>query len=657
MTFVEFYSMEQSSIILLIILLPLVGTIVNGSVAVANARRKKEIYGEKTAGIIAFSMVGLSFVFSLIAVFVQMRGLESLRFHFYNWLTVGGLNLDIVFLIDHLSAVMLLVVTGVSAVIHLYSIGYIHGDESSVRYFAYLNLFVFAMLLLILGDSMPVMFVGWEGVGLCSYLLIGFWYTDDAKASAGKKAFITNRVGDFGFLLGMFLIFANTGTLKMDAINHFFAANNTMTFFWTNVAAICLFIGATGKSAQIPLFVWLPDAMAGPTPVSALIHAATMVTAGVYMIARFSGLYLAAPVAMQVVLWVGGLTALFAASIALVQNDIKKVLAYSTVSQLGFMFMAMGAGAFVIGIFHLMTHAFFKACLFLCSGSVIHSMSGEQDIRFMGGLKKYMPETFWTFLLATLAIAGISPFAGFFSKDEILWNVFASDHGSKAIWAMGALAALFTAFYMFRLVYLTFLGDCRASAEQKHHLHESPKTMTIPLMILAALSIVGGWIGIPHLLSLGIIPNVFHHWLEPAVSQYGKVHLHHYSHAVEYGLMAFSLLIAIGGWLLARAKFRELKAELPAPETFSGLRKVLWNKYWVDELYEKTIINPLLWFSEKIFLNTMDKSTIDGFANGSARTWRKFSQLISFLQTGNAQNYGFYFLAGAVIILGVLFYF
>jgi len=649
--------MKESSLILLIIILPLIGAIVNGVVAATNARRKKEIYGERVAGIIAFSTIFTSFILSVFVIFVQMRGAESLSFTFYNWLQIPGLQLDITFLIDHLSAVMLLVVTGVSAVIHLYSIGYIHGDESSVRYFTYLNLFVFAMPLLILGDSIPVMFVGWEGVGLCSYLLIGFWYTDDAKAAAGKKAFITNRIGDFGFLLGLFLIFANVGSLKIEVINQYFHVNNGMTFFWTNVAAVCLFIGATGKSAQIPLFVWLPDAMAGPTPVSALIHAATMVTAGVYMIARLSGLFIAAPVAMTVVLWIGGLTALFAATIALVQNDIKKVLAYSTVSQLGFMFMAMGAGAFAIGIFHLMTHAFFKACLFLGSGSVIHAMSGEQDITKMGGLKKYTPITFWTFLIATIAIAGFPPLAGFFSKDEILWNVFASNQGSKIVWVLGAVAAFCTAFYMFRLIYLTFLGECRASAEQQKHIHESPKTMTISLMILAGLSFVGGWIGIPHLISHGLIPNVFHHWLEPVVTKYGKIELHHYSHALEWGLMAISVLIAIGGWLLARAKYRELKTAIPAPDSYKGLIKLLWNKYWVDEIYAKFIINPLVNLSEKIFLNTLDKRVIDGAANGSATGWRQLSKYAAFLQTGNIQFYGLYIMIGLVIAVGIILIF
>jgi NADH-quinone oxidoreductase subunit L len=648
----------ENSLILFIVLLPLVGAALNGTVAATNAFRKKEIWGEKLAGIIAFTAVGTSFLLSLYAVFVKMSGLEYISCTPYEWISIGELRVSVTFLIDHLSAVMLLVVTGVSSVIHFYSIGYIHGDESSVRYFSYLNLFVFAMLLLILGDSMPVMFVGWEGVGLCSYLLIGFWYKEDEKAAAGKKAFIVNRIGDFGFLLGMFLIFANVGTLTIAGVNEYFHDHNTMTFFWTNVAGICLFIGATGKSAQIPLYVWLPDAMAGPTPVSALIHAATMVTAGVYMVARFHGLFLAAPIAMNVVLWVGALTALFSASIALYQNDIKKVLAYSTVSQLGFMFMAAGAGAFVIAVFHLMTHAFFKACLFLGSGSVIHAMGGEQDIRYMGGLKKFMPATFITFLLATIAIAGFPPLAGFFSKDEILWNVFASEHGSKIVWFIGAIAALFTAFYMFRLVYLTFFGNFRGTREQEHHLHESPKTMTVPLMILAALSVVGGWIGIPKLLSFGAIPNFFHDFVGPAVEKFGHVHIAHYSHAVEYSLMALSVAIAFTGWYIARSMFKDLKHKLPDPDTYTGLPRLLWNKYFVDEIYIKYIIEPLKFLSTNIFLNISDKKLIDGAANGSASGWNRVAGVFSKFQTGNIQAYGFYMIFGVVIaFLFILFVF
>ena len=645
----------ENSLILIIILLPLGGAILNGLAAVMNASGKK-LWDEKFAGILAFSTVATSFLLSAYAVFVKMAGLEMLSCTPFEWVSVGGLTVNLTFLIDHLSAVMLLVVTGVSAVIHFYSIGYIHGDESSVRYFSYLNLFVFAMLLLILGSSMPVMFIGWEGVGLCSYLLIGFWYKEEEKAVAGKKAFIVNRIGDFGFLLGMFLIFANVGSLTISEVNEYFHHHNSMTFLWTNIAGICLFIGATGKSAQIPLYVWLPDAMAGPTPVSALIHAATMVTAGVYMVCRFHGLYLVAPVALNVVLIVGALTAFFSATIAIFQNDIKKVLAYSTVSQLGFMFMAAGSGAFVIAIFHLMTHAFFKACLFLGSGSVIHAMGGEQDIRFMGGLKKQMPVTYITFLLATLAIAGIPPFAGFFSKDEILWNVFASEHGNKVIWVIGAIAALFTAFYMFRLVYLTFHGKFRGTHEQEHHLHESPWTMTVPLMILGGLSLVGGWVGIPKLLSGGAIPNYFHDFLEHAAHKYGHVSIGHYSHSTEYALMALSVVIALTGWFIARSKFKELKKDMPDPSDYKGIPRLLSNKYFVDEVYDAVIVRPLKKLSTNIFLDISDKKIIDGAANGSASGWRKVADSFSALQTGNIQVYGFYMIFGAAAAIVLALY-
>ncbi len=648
----------DNSLIFIIVIFPLIGAALNGTVAAVNTYRKKQIWGEKFAGYLAFSTVAASFILSLYVVFVKMAGAEAISCTPYEWIISGGLKVNLTFLVDHLSAVMLLVVTGVSSVIHFYSIGYMHGDESSVRYFAYLNLFVFAMLLLILGDSMLVMFVGWEGVGLCSYLLIGFWYKEEEKAIAGKKAFIVNRIGDFGFLLGMFLIFANVGSLTISDVNKFFNLHNSLTPFWTNVAAVCLFIGATGKSAQLPLYVWLPDAMAGPTPVSALIHAATMVTAGVYMVCRFHGLYLAAPIALSVVLWVGALTAIFSATIALYQNDIKKVLAYSTVSQLGFMFMAAGAGAFVIAIFHLMTHAFFKACLFLGSGSVIHAMGGEQDIRFMGGLKKHMPATYTTFLVATLAIAGFPPFAGFFSKDEILWNVFASHQGNKVVWVIGALAALCTAFYMFRLVYLTFFGKFRGTHEQEHHLHESPKTMTVPLIILGCLSVIGGWIGIPKILSDGAIPNFFHDFLGPAASKYGHVEIGHYSHATEFSLMGLSVIIALIGWFFARFLFRDLKKDLPDPAKYAGVQKLLWNKYWVDEIYDTILVRPLKYLSTNIFLNISDKKIIDGAADGSALGWRRVSSLFSNLQTGNIQVYGFYMIVGiaiAVIIAAYIF--
>ena len=474
----------------------------------------------KVIGTLASAAVGVSFLIGL-AAFFKLKELSGhghgeetvfLADHLYRWFAVGGLNVEAAFVFDRLSAVMVLVVAGVSALIHIYSMGYMARDECYWRYFTYLNLFVFFMLLLVTADNAVAMFVGWEGVGLCSYLLIGFWFEDPEKAYAGKKAFVVNRIGDFGFLLGIILIFWSLGTVNFNEIAQ--QAPLLLTGGGTLATAICLllFLGATGKSAQIPLYVWLPDAMAGPTPVSALIHAATMVTAGVYMIVRLNVLYLLAPAAMCVVAVVGAATAIYAASIGLMQNDIKKVLAYSTVSQLGYMFLAVGVGAFSAGIFHLVTHAFFKALLFLGSGSVIHAMSNKQDIREMGGLKKQMPVTYWTFLFATLAIAGIPPFSGFFSKDEILWKAFSSPQGHWTLWLIGFVAAGLTAFYMFRLVFLTFHGECRADEETKHHIHESPSLMTVPLIVLGVLSVIGGFAGIPEALWGG---NHFHHWLAP----------------------------------------------------------------------------------------------------------------------------------------------
>ncbi|HHI02639.1 MAG TPA: NADH-quinone oxidoreductase subunit L, partial [candidate division Zixibacteria bacterium] len=493
----------------LIPLFPLIGFLINGLFL---GRLSK-----KFVSFIACGAVGLSFFYSahlffeLLSLPADARIIEEILFV---WIPSGQFNVNIGFLLDPLSIVMVLVVTGVSFLIHIYSIGYMHDDPGYARYFTYLNLFVFSMLILVLADNYLLMFIGWEGVGLCSYLLIGFWFEKKSATDAGKKAFIVNRIGDFGFLLGLFIIFWQVGSLDFATVFEkapaMFAVGGTLI----TAATLLLFLGATGKSAQIPLFVWLPDAMEGPTPVSALIHAATMVTAGVYMIARSNVLYMMAPTTLAVVAIVGMATAFFAGTIALAQNDIKRVLAYSTVSQLGYMFVACGVAAFTAGIFHLMTHAFFKALLFLGSGSVIHAMAGQQDMRYMGGLKKYMPTTYWTFIIATLAIAGIPLFSGFFSKDEILWKAFSSQYGSTWLWVFGFLAAGMTAFYMFRLVYLTFFGKERMESQTREHLHESPKVMTVPLMLLAVLSIVGGYVGIPHILG-GV--NHFEHFLEPVL--------------------------------------------------------------------------------------------------------------------------------------------
>ncbi len=571
----------------------------------------------------------------------------------------GALDVTWGFTLDPLSAVMILVITGVGFLIHVYSIGYMHDDPGFARYFTYLNLFTGMMLILVLGSSFLVLFVGWEGVGLCSYLLIGFWYEDIAKASAGMKAFLVNRIGDFGFMIAMLLIFTNFGTLNISRV-----LGAIETDFLTQTAlltaiGLLLFVGACGKSAQLPLYVWLPDAMAGPTPVSALIHAATMVTAGVYMVARVSPIYVAAPSAMLTVGIVGAATALFAATIGLAQKDIKKVLAYSTVSQLGYMFIGCGVGAFAAGVFHLMTHAFFKGLLFLGSGSVIHAMSGEQDMTKMGGLRKKLPVTFWTFLIGTIAIAGFVPFAGFFSKDEILWQAWESGH--PWLWLVGTLAALLTAFYMFRLVYLTFFGKSRASEEVQSHIHESPKTMTVPLMVLAVLSVIGGGIGLSPKFSLVGWPQ-FEHWLAPVFAPaarikealaHGAVHQAHPSAATEWLFIGIALAIATLGTFLAYYFYR-MRPELPARiATRSGaLYRILRDKYYVDEIYRVVFIHPLLGGARR--LDGFDKQVIDGTVNGAGIGAQVTGQIAKMFQTGYVRNYALSFVLGVVFILWYL---
>ncbi|HET7706277.1 MAG TPA: NADH-quinone oxidoreductase subunit L [Thermoanaerobaculia bacterium] len=570
----------------------------------------------------------------------------------YNWFTSGNIGADIAFQLDPLSIVMLMVVTWVGFLIHLYSVGYMSHEEGYWRYFAYLNLFMAMMLILILGSSYLFMFVGWEGVGLCSYLLIGFYYDKDFAAAAGKKAFIVNRIGDFGFLVAMFLMFAYLGSVDFMKVQQAAMAGGVDAAI---ITAICLllFLGATGKSAQIPLYVWLPDAMAGPTPVSALIHAATMVTAGVYMVARSNVLYRLSPTAMMVVALVGAATALFAATIGLRQNDIKKVLAYSTVSQLGFMFMGVGVGAFAAGIFHLVTHAFFKACLFLGSGSVIHAMSGEQDIRRMGGLWKKIPITAWTFLIATIAIAGFPPFAGFFSKDEILasaWSTHYFPGVGKLVYVLGTIAAFFTAFYMFRLFYLTFFGKFRGTHEQEHHLHESPATMTVPLIILAFLSIVGGFIGLPHVIGHNWLAEWMHP-LIPDVEGHGPLHI---AGGVEWTVMIVSTLVALAGFLLARRLY--LGRELATDESFErrspAVARTLENKYYIDEFYGAAVVRPLEASSR--FLWKVIDAIIDGIAAMIGFIVRGFGDLLRFFQTGNVRNYALMFFLGVVVFLFLL---
>jgi NADH-quinone oxidoreductase subunit L len=607
----------------LIVLLPLAGFVANG---LAGRR-----LGNRFVTLVGCGLPLASFALALVAFARLSASGAPIVDVVYSWAVIDGKPLEVAFYFDRLAAVMTLIVTGVGSVIHIYSTGYMHDDKSYARFFAYLNLFLFFMLSLVLGRSLLVLFVGWEGVGLASYLLIGFWFEDPINAKAGKKAFITNRIGDAGFLLGMFVLWATFGTLDMDRINGAFMSMPAPAVS-ASLVGLLLFVGATGKSAQIPLHVWLPDAMAGPTPVSALIHAATMVTAGVYLVARMSGVYLHAPEASSIVAGIGAATAFFAATVAITQTDIKRVLAYSTVSQLGFMFAALGVGAYGVAIFHVYTHAFFKACLFLGAGSVIHALAGEQDIRKMGGIAKKIPITFATFAIATLAIAGIPPLAGFFSKDEILWYAFASSSGgSTALWVVLAATALMTAFYMFRLLWLVFLGRSRVEPDVEHHVHESPWSMSGVLVVLAIASAVGGFVAIPHFLE-PMLPL-------PAVA----AELHHF----ETPLIVVSVVIAlagIGGALLVFGGGLERASRLR--ERFAGLYRLLYNKYWIDELYDAAIGRPLVWLSDRVFLRLGDRLLIDGSLNGLAGLARRSAGALGRVQTGNLHFYAFLVLLG-----------
>jgi NADH-quinone oxidoreductase subunit L len=659
----------------LIPLVPLAGAVLLGLAGSPLQRR----FGKHLVGRIACGTVAVSFVLSVVAFF-KLVGLDPehrfLLADLFPWIDVGSLRVDVAFGVDPLSAVMILVVTGIGGLIHLYATGYMHDDQAFWRFFAYLNLFTFAMLTLVLGDSLLLMFVGWEGVGFCSWGLIGFWHKELANTRAGNKAFIVNRIGDFGFVLGIFLLFWSLdarghGTLVFRELRqHAYLLEGAM--FWgmpiATLATLFLFVGATGKSAQIPLYVWLPDAMAGPTPVSALIHAATMVTAGVYMIGRLNFLFAMAPGTLAVVAVVGCATALLAATIALAQNDIKKVLAYSTVSQLGYMFLAMGVGAYAAGIFHLVTHAFFKACLFLGSGSVIHAMGGEQDMRKMGGLRKKLPATSTTFIIATLAIAGIPPLAGFFSKDEILWQAFSSPYGDHVLWAVGVLVAFLTALYMFRQVFMVFYGECRADHETQHHIHESPSSMTLPLWILAGGSVVAGLLWIPHV----FLP--FEHWLEPVMVHHAAEAVAHGAEGMEVTLMSVSVLVALAGIGLAYLMY--YRGAL-SPGLFSnalgGLPyRLVLNKYYVDEIYELVFVRGglalcrlMAWFDGNVidgivnFAATLvrawawvggkfDQWVVDGAVNAVATITQFMGRRIRNLQTGAINAYLY------VVIIGVL---
>jgi NADH-quinone oxidoreductase subunit L len=613
--------------------------------------------GPDTAGGIATAFIAASFVMGLFA-FSQLHGENPAVVNYaYQWFDFGGLKIAFELRIDKLSGILVLIISGIGTLIHIYSTSYMHDESGVGRYFAYLNLFCFNMLLLVMGANLPLLFFGWEGVGLCSYLLIGFWYTDTEKANAGKKAFIVNRIGDVGFLIGMFLLFRELGTLDLYEINSLLTNPEIVAKIMPSATLICLslFVGATGKSAQIPLYVWLPDAMSGPTPVSALIHAATMVTAGVYMIARLNPLFDLSPIALSVVAHIGALTAVFAGSIAVAQTDIKKVLAYSTVSQLGFMFLACGVGAYQTAVFHLMTHAFFKALLFLGSGSVIHACSGEQDMTKMGGLKKYLPHTHITMLIGSLAISGIPFFSGFFSKDEILYSAIALPGGVSYLFIIGVITAALTAFYTGRMMSLTFYGNERMSHDVKHHLHESPALMTGPLYVLAGLAALGGFLGVPHLMGdyMGHMPHVLANWLDGVVPARHlplvgvKLPLH------EGVVMAGSSIIAAIFFWLGIKLFKK-NMFLTDIIGGAGWHKVLANKYYIDELYGLIVVNPIRKISEFSGM-VIDKIVVDGAVNGIGRGVRKVGSGLRSIQTGDIQTYGLYMLAGVVLVLLFIF--
>jgi NADH-quinone oxidoreductase subunit L len=658
----------------LIPLFPLLGFLVN---AALGRRLTKSV-----SGLVATGAMGLSFGVSVAAVWRLLQlepagGVRAFEDTVYSWIASGGLQVPLSFRLDPLSALMILIVTGIGALIHLYSTAYMHEetDAEYARYFSYLNLFAAFMLVLVLGSSFPIMFIGWEGVGLCSYLLIGFWFTKPSAADAGKKAFVVNRIGDFGFLLGMLWLFAQFGTLDFQAIAAAVSSTNVAVATLTGITLL-LFLGATGKSAQIPLYVWLPDAMEGPTPVSALIHAATMVTAGVYMIGRNAVLFSHAPMTLDVVAVVGCATALMAGTIGLVQNDIKRVLAYSTVSQLGYMFLAMGVGAFAGGIFHLYTHAFFKALLFLGSGAVIHALAGEQDLRNMGGLKNELPVTYRTFLVGTLAIAGVPLLSGFFSKDEILWKTFSSGH--TVLWLVAVVTAFLTATYMFRLLYLAFFGARRTPAHAEHHapagahgapaghgqhgapghLHDAPPAMAIVLVVLAVGSVAAGWIGIPHAIGGG---NQIEAFLEPSFSAPGGTAAEAapaegaeaHGAGTEISLMLVSTLAAFAGIGVATIFFlRQPGRADRLAASAAGLHRLLLNKYYVDEIYDALFVQPIKRTSQTFLWRGMDAGLIDGTVNAVGLVVRGWSAVLRRLQTGSVRAYAMSLFVGVVVILG-----
>jgi NADH-quinone oxidoreductase subunit L len=657
----------------LIPLFPLLGAAVNGLTGI-------RFFGRRAVGATAVGAAGLSFAAALASFAGLLRSAEPIAVKtLFSWvpaslvrLSSGGLaslRFDFAFRYDSLAAVMTLVVTGVGLLIHIYSLGYMAHDKSYARFFAYLNLFTFAMLVLVLGANLGVMFIGWEGVGLCSYLLIGFWFTKDSAANAGKKAFITNRVGDFGFLLGIGLLVSTLGTADIAGISAA-VGSGALAKGTATAAALLLFLGATGKSAQIPLYTWLPDAMEGPTPVSALIHAATMVTAGVYMVARLHALFSFSGTALTVVALTGAFTAVYAATMALVQTDIKRVLAYSTISQIGYMFIGLGVGAYAAGVFHLMTHAFFKGLLFLAAGSVIHALSGEQDMRKMGGLRSLVPRTYRVFLVGALAISGVPGLAGFFSKDEILAAAFAS--GNYLVWGLGLAGAGLTAFYIFRLIFLTFSGQPRFSDETARLIHESPRIMLVPLEVLAALAVLGGYVGLPRLLGGGA-------WFGRFLESSTGAHEIHLAAGSEIALMVLSVAVALAGIAAAHAVYVKGRGE-PArrfAEKFRGLYRIVAGKYFIDELYGRVFVGGVFalgriadWFDRRVvdglvdgtaslvrrvsrLAIAFDEGAVDGAVEGVGRAHLAASAVLRRLQTGRIYNYALAVVLGVVLVITI----
>lgn len=597
--------------------------------------------GKSASGIIGTLTVVVSFVATLVFFLQINESKEAIEIELFNWIQISNFRVNFGFLLDQLSILWLLFITGIGSLIHLYSISYMHDDENMHKFFAYLNLFIFFMITLVIGSNLLVLFIGWEGVGLCSYLLIGFWHKNQEYNDAAKKAFIMNRIGDLGLLIGIFIIGSLFSTLDYSTLKTAIATSGNLDITMISLAAFALFIGACGKSAQIPLYTWLPDAMAGPTPVSALIHAATMVTAGIFMVTRLNFVFDLAPEVQNIIAIIGAVTSLVAATIALVQTDIKKVLAYSTVSQLGLMFLALGFGAYEIAVFHVITHAFFKACLFLGSGSVIHALHGEQDMRRMGGLKKIMGITFITFLLSTLAISGIPPFSGFFSKDEILMTAY---HHNIVLWVIASLASLMTAFYMFRLLYLTFFKEFRGTEHQKSHLHESPGLITFPLIVLAILATIGGLISLP-------TNSWLNHYLAPLFSK--ETHEAHHFGTTEYTLMAVAVLGGIIGITIAFVKYIK-QSQVPAEDAeITGFSKVLYNKYYVDEIYDAIFVKTTNTLSR--FFRDYVETALSATVFGLGKVTNELSYQGKKLQTGSIGFYLFVFVLGLCSIVTYLF--